>query len=755
MKIEKYIAYTALTLVLATKPIQAEMTPQTTASGRVYDIPRVAVKTPDAADWGEGVGFRVDALTDPAVGVTRPAATGVDPSIGVARSGAAAADRFRLGWNEEGLLVYVDVRDTTPRDDIGGIWHGDCVHILVGRPGKQRDRLYYLIGPGRTSEDGKPNIHYRRYLPEKMIGDEPPEPHRYAVRKTEDGYIVEVLVPLKNLDLTPTEGVELEMQVMIFDRGFDGTRRTPRWAPARVGPEPEVLQHVRLAEKASSPVLAAAGCELGSAFPGALAAGVRVVADASLAGKTATVQVDESKTQKIDTQLPITEFRFGEAKDDWCEGFAIVPLPPASEAQTMEAAIILPDGAGVVPVPLGHAFAERREQFGKLEVDFKPWVFAGERFPQCGFKEAALADALSGFDYKIETRFFDADCKPVEKPERAGRYGAVVDVTAFGETKRKFFTLYRVPDEKALDFGHWYLNMDMRARFEGLPEGLGVDKRVWATDPAGIIGGDFKFFLRNQLEKEGQLATLLAALSELPEDVVAGHVLPNPRQRPYTRHREYIFNLRRAVGENPDYPFLTWTPKDYDKDASRRWPLVVYLHGSGDRGADLSVLKHNGPSNQEWLREDLPFILVSPLCPKDEWWDPTAVVALVDKICETMRVDTEKIYLTGVSMGGFGTCDVAAHYPERFAAIAPVCGFGNAGDTVWYKDVPIWTFHGAKDDIVPPDVTRKGVERLKELGSKNVHYTEYPEGNHGITDEAYGDRAFWTWLLEQRRKSDK
>jgi len=739
------MAYTAFALIAASKPIHAE-TPETDASGGntniVYDVPRVAAKTPDAADWGEGVGFRVDALADPAVGAARRAVV-ADPSVGAARSAEAAADRFRLGWNEEGLLVYVDVRDSTPFE-AESIWNGDSVHVCVGRPGNVRDHLYFLIGPGRAEGFDKPGIHYLRYLPDKMEPYHQPE-QRFAVRGTEGGYAVELLVPLALLGVAPAAGVELDVQVMIFDHGFDGARRSPRWAPARIGFEPEAMRRVRLTDgKPSPPVLAAAGCELGCAFPGSLAAGVRVVGDASLAGKAAAVVLDGAK---------VGECKFGEAKDGFCEGFATVPLPSASKAQGVELEVVLPDGGGRVPAPLGYAFAEQRERFGKLELEFQPWVFAGERFPKCGFKDAALADALSGFDYKIETRFFDADCKPVEKPERAGRYGAVAEVTAFGETRRKFFTLYRVADGQSLDWGLWWRS-GLRARLDGMPEGLGVDRRVWEADPAGVVGGDFKFFLREQMDKDGRLASLLAGLSELPEDVAAGVAPPSPRQRPEARHREFLFHLRRAAGENPDYPFLTWTPKAYDKEPERRWPLVVFLHGGGENGSDLSKFRYNGPSAQEWLREDLPFILVTPQCPVGEWWEPTAVAALVDKVCATMRVDAERIYLTGISMGGFGTCAVAASRPELFAAIAPVCGFGSVEDVVWYKDVPVWAFHGAKDTIVPPEGTRKGVSRLKELGSKNVRYTEYPEEGHGITDIVYADHEFWAWLLEQRRKSN-
>ena len=701
------------------------------ANAVAFNIPRVENKVPDASDWGEGAGFRVEAL--------------VDPVVGAAQEDFSAA-RCRLGWNEQGVLFFIEVRDTTPHEAPDG-WHGDSVHIFAGRAGAGRDRVYYLCNAVCPPDAEKPNIHYRRYRGERVEMDEPPSPHRYAVRRSESGYAVEVLVPWEALELAPEPGLELDVQVMIFDYSPQRARRAMRWAPCRIGPEPEELRRVRLAEKASPPVLVAAGCELLGANPGMLAARLRVVGDALLAGRSAAVKVVG------DAERSDFEFRFGEAVDGWCEGFAAVTLASSGATNAGALSVALPDDGGRVAAPLKNALAELRERFWKLELECKPWVFAGETLPACGFKEPLLADMFSGFDYSVRVRYFDTDCKPVEKAERPGRYGAVADLTAFGETRRKFFILYRAPDAKALDWGNWWRETEgLRVRIDGLPDGLGVDKRLLSDDPGGVFGGELRWFLREQLDKEGLFANLLAGLAEMPEDAASGARPLRPSERVEARRRAYLYNLKRAVGENPEYPFLAWTPNDYDAEPERRYPLVVYLHGAGERGADLSVLKHDGPRAQEWLTDDQPFIMVSPQCPANDWWEPAAVIGLVDKICAEMRVDADRIYLTGVSMGGFGTCDAAASYPERFAALAPICGFGSAEDTAWYKDVPLWAFHGDADAIVTPDVTRKGIARLKELGGKNIRYTEYPGEGHGIAKMVYADRDFWAWLLEQCRE---
>ena len=541
----------------------------------VFDIPRVETKVPDASGWGERTGFRVEAL--------------VDPVMGAVQEDFSAA-RCRLGWNEQGVLFFIEVRDTTPHEAPDG-WHGDSVHIFAGRAGAGRDRVYYLCNAVCPPDAEKPNIHYRRYRGERVEMDEPPSPHRYAVRRSESGYAVEVLVPWEALELAPETGLELDVQVMVFDYSPHRARRAMRWAPCRIGPEPEVLRRVRLAETASPPVLAAAGCELLGANPGMLAARLRVVGDASLAGRSAAVEVAGAG----DAGRANFGFRFGEAVDGWCEGFAAVTLASSGATNAGALSVVLPDGGGRVAAPIGNALAELRERFWKLELECKPWVFAGETLPACGFKEPLLADIFSGFDYATRVRYFDADCKPVEKAERPGRYGAVVDVTAFGETRRKFFILYRAPDAKALDWGNWWRETEgLRVRIDGLPDGLGVDKRLFADDPGGALGGEFRWFLREQMDKDGLFANLFAGLAEMPEDAASGARPLRPSERVEARRRAYIFNLKRAVGENPEYPFLAWTPNDYDKEPERRWPLVVYLHGAGDRGADLPHRREHG-----------------------------------------------------------------------------------------------------------------------------------------------------------------
>jgi len=701
----------------------------------VYDIPRVPAKPVDAADWGDA-GFRVAAMVD-------------------TDSGTAAAEfhaaRCRMGWNDEGLLIYMDVRDATPAEG-ARIWEGDCVEIFVGREAAGNfDRIQYLVAPGRTAEFAEPRV---QFVHVHVYGDRwaetPPEGSKYASRKTDDGYVVELLIPWSALPVTPAVGLELGVQLQTGDLGSPKAQFA-RLAPQIAGPrKPIDLQRIRLADKASPPVLAALGREMlpvtvtADLYKPAEAA-LRVVTDGCFAGKTAAVEIDGEAVGNV---------TFGQARSGWTEGLMTWSVSLAGGKSPRQATVVLP-GGGRATLALGDMFAARRRQFNELEFTFHPWVFAGENLPPCGFKQPMQADILSGFNYTIKTRYFDADAKPVDKASKPGRYGAVVEITALGETKTHFFTLYRVADGKALDWGTWG-GTNLRVRFDNMPEGFGVDPRVWSDDPARVFGSEFKWFFRGSLDSEGFFAAMLAGLSELPDDVLTGKVPLKPSQGSDASHHAYVTKLKQAVSDKPVYPYLMITPKSYDKDTKKRWPLLVHLHGAGGRSFPLETLWREGANSQQWIREDSPFIVVSPLCPENEWWQPASVMAVIDHLIATMRVDPDRVYLTGISMGGFGTWNTAASYPDRIAAIAPLCGGMDPEQAIWLAGVPIWAFHGDADDIVPVECSRGPINRLREAAGEadtpHIKYTEMPGVGHGIHN-VYENRDLYDWLLQQRRST--
>lgn len=196
--------------------------------------------------------------------------------------------------------------------------------------------------------------------------------------------------------------------------------------------------------------------------------------------------------------------------------------------------------------------------------------------------------------------------------------------------------------------------------------------------------------------------------------------------------------------------YLEALPAGYAQDAGKRWPLVIFLHGSGERGDELKTVAKHGPPKLVEAGREFPFILVSPQCPPGQWWDLGALEAWLDGLVRDYRVDADRIYLTGLSMGGFGTWSWAQRTPGRFAAIVPVCGGGDPAQAGKLKDLPVWAFHGAKDPTVAPARTEEMVAGIKAAGGR-PRVTIYPEAAHDSWTETYANDEVYAWMLAQKR----
>ncbi len=145
-----------------------------------------------------------------------------------------------------------------------------------------------------------------------------------------------------------------------------------------------------------------------------------------------------------------------------------------------------------------------------------------------------------------------------------------------------------------------------------------------------------------------------------------------------------------------------------------------------------------------------PFIVISPQNPENKFWNDAALKELLDEIIDTHRIDESRVYLTGMSRGGFGTWRMAIQNPEMFAAIVPICGGGTPSYAQWLKDVPVWAFHGAKDRVIPLSQTVAMVEALQQAQG-NVKLTTYPEAGHDSWTETYDNPEVYDWLLSHRK----
>lgn len=197
-----------------------------------------------------------------------------------------------------------------------------------------------------------------------------------------------------------------------------------------------------------------------------------------------------------------------------------------------------------------------------------------------------------------------------------------------------------------------------------------------------------------------------------------------------------------------EFNYLLYRPADYNEQ--EKWPLLIFLHGSGERGDDLELVKMHGPPKLIAQGQAFPFVVVSPQCPKDQWWQPVELNALLDQVIATNKIDEDRIYVTGLSMGGFGTWSLASYAPQRLAAIAPICGGGEAYWTRQFSSLPVWAFHGAKDSGVPVERTQTMVDALTRNGG-TPRLTIYPDAGHDSWTETYANPKLYEWLLQQHR----
>jgi len=208
---------------------------------------------------------------------------------------------------------------------------------------------------------------------------------------------------------------------------------------------------------------------------------------------------------------------------------------------------------------------------------------------------------------------------------------------------------------------------------------------------------------------------------------------------------------KTRISRQASMRYLLSLPSGYS-ERKQKWPLIFFLHGGSGRGDDLNLVNRYGPPTIAAKRSDYPFIVLAPQCPKGEiWTDTDLLIALLDDVICHYRIDPDRVYLTGASLGGRGAWYLAYKHPDRFAAIAPLCAW--APNTDWVrtlKDLPIWVFHGDNDKLVPLSESEEMVKVLRAAGN-DAKFTILPGRGHDIVD-VYERPDLLEWLLQQRRR---
>lgn len=208
--------------------------------------------------------------------------------------------------------------------------------------------------------------------------------------------------------------------------------------------------------------------------------------------------------------------------------------------------------------------------------------------------------------------------------------------------------------------------------------------------------------------------------------------------------------------DDGDYKYAVFVPPSYD--GSKAFPVILFLHGSGETGTDGDKQTKGGLGKHiRDVKQKFNFITVFPQAhPTAKGWGPNnnngkAALGMLDEVMSSYKTDSKRVYLTGLSMGGFGTWSFAAAYPDKWAAIAPICGGGNPKNADKIKDIPCWDFHGDADDAVNVSKSRDMIKALKDAGG-NPKYTEYPGVGHNSWDKAYATGELYSWMLKHSTK---
>ncbi len=220
----------------------------------------------------------------------------------------------------------------------------------------------------------------------------------------------------------------------------------------------------------------------------------------------------------------------------------------------------------------------------------------------------------------------------------------------------------------------------------------------------------------------------------------------------HAQSEERSLSFAKTQTRTTNLQYLLHLPPGYN-ESEDLWPLVLFLHGAGERGDDVEMVKEHGPPKLLANGQEIPAIVVSPQCSLDSFWtqETAALRGLLEELQQTYRVDEDRIYVTGLSMGGFGTWDLAAEAADLFAAAAPICGGGRPLRARALTNLPIWAFHGDRDQVVPLSQTIDMVSAIRRAGGHQVRLTVYPDTGHDSWTATYDDPAFWEWLFAQRR----
>ncbi len=562
------------------------------------DVPQIDGITIDRKtdDWADR-GFRVNVMA---------------PANGAPLTENSEDARFRLAWDRRGLLVQATVHHGASAGDAKA---KESVEVLVCRPGTI-DRYLTTVLPNHAAAEA---VWFGTDLRQQMVDRKRPLVASAAVTTAGDQYVVEALLPWANLSIDPQPGATVQVQVRV-NHGSEQYR----WNPG-AGNKVEYTNLIRLSPTNTGP---AENGAMAGRYERLRRIRMSVFSTGEFAGKKVDV-MDGDHVLASGMLSPIGSL---------AQTALVLPMPAVGKSYGPITARVENHMIATVSVP--DAQPLREDAIASAPFLFKPFVFSGDHFPGCEFEDPSVVDELFG-PYTLKTYFYDADFNPVKQPTKAGRYGAVVEVHSeeTGKTFKRYCTLYRLAGEV-----DW--NQIQLPQATELPPAFGIPPAV-ARQQIGAISQQWQYALRDSVSRDPTTAILLAALSETPADTPPMTVKTDPA----VTDQQWWYHLKRKTGDYANL-YLTYFPKDYDKDKNRRWPVILFLHGAGERGDDLNRLK-------TWViplyceqGKNSEFIAICPLLPARESWLAMALNDLLDEAIGKYRIDPDRVYVTGAHVGG-------------------------------------------------------------------------------------------------------
>ena len=690
--------------ILATAQVRAVEPP-------TFDVPRMEGIAIDgkADDW-TGKGLAINVLA---------------PREGDMPSSEDFSARLKLGWDAKGLLLLAVVDDDTrvfAADQPAPL--SDAIEVYIANAWDAKTWLQAILVP----DFGSRTVHKHIYpFPKGREADKAKlaEAIEAAARPRDGGgYVLEARIGWQAVGMDAKPGAKIAFNATFDDRDradqndrFEIGWQAQEWS----GRGPQHMQRLVLAETAGPAVNAATIIRSAKLPRQAEVTTYRLQTDSPV--RLDGVDVISTRTTPLTETLSKVE--------------QVISLPVQREGERGRLTVRVGDQP-IQCIVLPDPSRRIRSMLQSLPLSYPP-VFTGTQLPTIRFAHPSLAEALLG-DYAIDVSYLDAQHKPVQQADALGRYGAVVKIKADGVgTVERHVTLCRVAS---------------RATFAaGSPEAVSMTLAALGVPPEVTVRQwpMIAEYLRNALSGQrpaDQLAPFLAALLTCkPGD-------PSLRMDEWIDQNSLYWD--RLPGRQPpvSYPYVAVLPGKYRADEARAWPVLIYLHGGG--GADRRIKPADVPGDPSDVRPGYgaPYIRIVPQAlvhrAGGRGWDPGSIIKLIDDVSARYRVDPNRIYLTGASMGGSGTWRTIAAYPGRFAAAAPVCGGGDVSMAWRVVNVPIWAFHGELDSVVSCHHSMRMDAALASLGGV-MKLTVYPGVGHNSWEPAYAEPKLNPWFLANAR----